>query len=206
MALWNPNLFPGMVTPFLPVLEHLGGASYHIDSFEAKENFLVFSVTSRMLRDMRNGRGEPGPDIATTGSLPAFLLNVYPVLVFGILLALTRRAPGRRVLAALALAVLLTPLAAAADAWINIQVAAAKGLSQQWGPIAEFFPPTPENAEAFGRIQRSFDRCTLMKAALNAGGRLFVALLAGLLASLPLLLTGGRRHPETAGNPTPPPE
>ena len=204
LALWNPNLFSRMVNPFLPVFGRLGGSSYHLDSFGARENLVVFSVTSRVLRDMRDNRGEPGPDIAISGTLPAFMLNLYPVLVFSIALALAGGSLGRRALVTLGLAALLTPLAAAADAWINILVASAKALSQQWPQIAVLFPHSPENAEAFGRIQRSFDRFTEIKAALNAGGRMFLALLIGLIAALPLLLRPDRRIAGPAQDPAPP--
>lgn len=199
LALANPALFPRAVRPFLAALDELDGASYRIEAVDSSGNLIAFTVHSTVLRAMRKEDGEPGPDVSATATWPAFALQLYPVLAFSLTLALAWGARGRRILAALALAALLAPLAAAADAQINILVTAAKAVSQQWAQLAPGFPSSPENLETFRRIQQSFHRFTEVKTALNAGGRLFLAVLIGLLASLPLL----RRPPAAADSDAP---
>lgn len=185
-SVWNPHFFPRLVRPCLSVANLAARESYAIENFETSGKVIRFTGITRVLRAIRDEHGEPGPDMRFSGKWPAYPLHLYPVVAISFVFAMVWGAGVRRAAAALLIASILVLLAAAADAWINILVSAAKSMNEGWPQIASHFPNSPENLAAFKRIQAGFDRATELKAALNAGGRPFLALTIGILSVLPL--------------------
>lgn len=183
ITIWRPQLFPQAIRPWVFVLGRADPGNFRIETVEVTGNTLRFSGTTRLLSAFRDVRGEAGPEVRFSGTWAAYSLHVYPIVALGLMAAAARRWDVRRVIAAIFLALLLASLSAALDAQVNIYITAAKESNREWDRISAQFAASPANVEHVLRIQHHVNRLLHIKAALNMGGRLFVALLIGFVSS-----------------------
>lgn len=176
---WFPTFFPRCVAALIPTWVHVLDSDYEVGDIGVDRQAIVMDAVSRKLEPLVTVQGGPGPSFSFNPDLQVEALNLYPVIVFTVLLAWPM--PLRVRLMSLGFAVVLVPVACALDMAGIVLWWGGQWLSEAWLQVGNLIPATSENLAYFKTLEAHQEHVNWIEWAVSTS-RPFIALLTALLS------------------------
>jgi len=197
LLLLFPTSFARAFTPLLHPVSASFARDYVLDDVTIDGRLILMQGHSTRMQGFTMKDGRPGPEYSFHGAQRVQAVNMYPLIVFAILLAWP--ATWRRRWCAVLLALIPVLLVGALDTYVMFLRLGAVGFSKVWNTIADQVAMSPAALETGAVIQREFSRVEFAKSFLNTGGRQFIALVIVALSLAPRYLSSGMARSNTCG-------